>query len=442
MTGHKGSRLGEFVTLQRGTTYKSALLDLPGPYLFGLASIQRHGGFRRSSLRTYGGDSDGRYLLGPGDLFVSLKDVTQSAELLGAVARVPSDIALGRLTQDTAKLQLTKGRATDADKSFIYWLLRTPDYREYCRAHSTGTTNLGLPREDFLSFELPPPTPARVALVMVLDQLEKKIELNRRLNETLEETARTLFKSWFVDFDPVRAKAEGRKPLGMDAATAALFPDGFEHSELGEVPRGWSCRALAGWASALSGGTPSKANPALWGGDIPWISPKVMTEIHADDAEAFVTPAAIGNGTRVAPSGSTLVMVRGMGLHERVRVSQARRDVTFNQDVKALVPSGIEATLLLFALLHGQAELLGRVQSSGHGTGVLPSDILLGHTVSMPEPVVQRSLVRTFDPLNDRIEIGRRETRTLAELRDYLLPKLLSGEVRVRDAEKLVGESV
>lgn len=96
--------IGEVVSLVRGTTYKSTLLEQPGPVLLGLASIQRNGGFRDDSLKTYGGESKPHQLLVPGDLFVSLKDVTQSADLLGAVARVPASIASGRLTQDTVKL--------------------------------------------------------------------------------------------------------------------------------------------------------------------------------------------------------------------------------------------------------------------------------------------------------------------------------------------------
>lgn len=152
-----------------------------------------------------------------------------------------------------------------------------------------------------------------------------------------------------------------------------------------------------------------------------------MTEIHADEADAFVTSAAVGSGTRIAPAGATLVMVRGMGLHQKVRVSQTRREVTFNQDVKALVPKRIEPSLLLFAMLDAQELLLGKVESSGHGTGKLPSEILLNHLIVMPDPDVQRALTVTLESINRRIASSREESRTLGKLRDGLLPKLLSG---------------
>jgi type I restriction enzyme, S subunit len=157
--------MGDYFTLQRGTTYKSRLLDLPGPVLLGLASIERNGGFKSTSLRTYGGESPDKLIVKPGELYLSLKDVTQSADLLGAVARLPDDHQPGRLTQDTVKLEpLTP----DAPLDSIYWLLRTPEYRAYCRAHATGTTNLGLARDDFLAFPVPEITSERGAIVTVL----------------------------------------------------------------------------------------------------------------------------------------------------------------------------------------------------------------------------------------------------------------------------------
>jgi type I restriction enzyme S subunit len=296
---------------------------------------------------------------------------------------------------------------------------------------------------DVLSLSIPlPPLEPRRAITHILETLDDKIELNRRTNETLEGMARALFKSWFVDFDPVHAKKEGRKPHGMDAATAAVLPAAFEHSAIGPIPQGWACEPVGALVAALSGGTPSKNDPSLWNGPIPWISPKIMRSIHVYESEARVSIDAVGNGTRLAPAGSTLVMVRGMGLHEEVRVSQALRDVAFNQDVKALVPARIHSALLLFALLDGQADLLTRVESSGHGTGRLPSDILLAHPITLPGGAVQATLARPFECMNEKIGALRHQSECLIALRDALLPKLLSGEIRVPEAERIVGKAV
>ncbi|MEV5360845.1 hypothetical protein AB0K45_11010 [Micrococcus luteus] len=187
-------RLGEVVTIERGTTYKSALIGLDGPVLLGLGTIQRNGGFRSDSLRTYGGDSPEKLLVKPGQIYASLKDVTQSADLLGAVARLPESGPIGRLTQDTVRLDLRDDRVS---LDYLYWVLRTPQYREYCRSHLTGTTNLGLPREDFLAFEFPAPSAKRLALVDALSALDAKIESNRRAIGLMEELAQLQFGRLF-----------------------------------------------------------------------------------------------------------------------------------------------------------------------------------------------------------------------------------------------------
>jgi restriction endonuclease S subunit len=146
--------VGAHVSLQRGTTYKSKLKGFPGPYLLGLGAIQRNGGFKEGKLMTYGGESPAKITIGPGDIFVSLKDLTQAADLLGSVARIPPHIPSGRLTQDTVALVFDK---EPISKDYLYNALLTPRYRDYCRNYSTGTTNLGLAREDFFSYPVPKP---------------------------------------------------------------------------------------------------------------------------------------------------------------------------------------------------------------------------------------------------------------------------------------------
>ncbi|GFE90626.1 restriction endonuclease subunit S [Steroidobacter agaridevorans] len=360
----------------------------------------------------------------PGDVLLSHKGT------VGKVALVRDDAP-----PFVCSPQTTFWRTLDedrVDRRYLYAFLRSPGFHEQLRTRS-GETDMApyvsLTSQRGLSVHLPPIGHQR-RIADILGALDDKIEVNRRMNETLEAMARALFKSWFVDFDPVRAKMAGRD-LGLPKDIADLFPDRLVVSNPGEVPEGWSAKELGVWANALSGGTPSKAQSTFWDGEIPWVSPKVMTSIHADEADAHVTERAIGSGTRLAPVDSTLIMVRGMGLHEGVRVSQVRAPVTFNQDVKALVPNGIDPVLLLFSLLHAQPSLLKRVETSGHGTGKLPTEVLLSHRISMPSLPIQTRLSQPLRALNDRIALARQESRDLSVMRDGLLPKLLSGEVRV-----------
>ncbi len=324
-----------------------------------------------------------------------------------------SEAPLGELAYVVERLEWCLGQRlfgirTRKDRlhgRFLYYALQSGPVVRDLHSRASGTTVLGIRQTELRRVQIPvPPIGTQRAIAHILGTLDDKIELNRRMNETLEAMARALFKSWFVDAP------------GND----------------------WTTAPLEAWVDVLSGGTPSKSNPALWGGPLKWISPKAMTSIHADECDDSVTEQAIGNGTRVAPKGSTLVMVRGMGLHDGVRVSQAREDVTFNQDVKALVPKRIEADLLLFAMLDGQQELHRRVETSGHGTGKMPSEILLAHPITMPSPEGQRERVVHISALNDRIAANRAESRGLARLRDELLPRLLSGELSVAQAEQAV----
>jgi type I restriction enzyme S subunit len=180
--GWRVENLGAVVDLQRGNTYQSALKGTIGPYLIGLNAIERNGGFRGDKLVRYSGECPDKLLLYPGDLFVSLKDVTQAADLLGAVARIPSYIELGRLTQDTVKLVITREVPLSR---LLYRVLLTPEYRGYCRAHATGTTNLGLSRDDFFAYPLVVPNRG------VLDLFNTNISaLESRIEATLVENRR------------------------------------------------------------------------------------------------------------------------------------------------------------------------------------------------------------------------------------------------------------
>jgi type I restriction enzyme S subunit len=183
--GWREEPLGAHVTLQRGNTYKSALLGMPGPYLLGLASIARDGGFRRDKLRTYGGESPEKLLVQPGELYLSLKDVTQSGDLLGSVARVPRTLSAGRLTQDTVKLSLS---SDSLEVAYLYHALLTNEYRAYCRAHAIGTTNLSLSREDLFAYPLTIPPKAALSRFSGFESaLSARQENNDAQSRTLDE---------------------------------------------------------------------------------------------------------------------------------------------------------------------------------------------------------------------------------------------------------------
>lgn len=416
--------LGEVVTLQRGITYKSALLGQPGPVLLGLASIKRNGGFRDDNLKTYGGESPPKILLKPGDVFVSLKDVTQSADLLGAVARVPNIIPSGRVTQDTVKLTFTR---KDIPASYVYWLLRTPDYREYCRAHAIGTTNLSISRDDFLAYPIATPSVKDMMLVSTLDALDDKIELNRKMNETLEQMARAMFKSWFVDFDPVHAKAAGRQPASMDKATADLFPDGFVDSELGKIPAGWKITSVGEAVECVGGATPSTSEPEYWQGGIHhWTTPKDFSSLTSPfllSTERKLTNAGISKiSSGLLPAGTLLLSSRApIGY-----IAVATIPVAINQGFIAMKCNENASN---FYMLNWCKDNMPEIESRATGT-TFPEISKLNFRpirICLPPKELMSAFTSEVSPIYGKVVANLRQSRNLSSIRDTLLPRLVAG---------------
>ena len=434
--GHRNT-LGDYFTLQRGTTYKSRLLGQPGPVLLGLATIQRNGGFRTDSLQTYGGDSPAKLLVQPGDLYLSLKDVTQSADLLGAVARLPIDHPPGRLTQDTVKLE---PKRADVPLEYLYWLLRTPQYRSYCRAHATGTTNLGLAREDFLAFPAPEPTALQRKIVESLGTLDDKIEMNRRMNGTLEATARALFKSWFVDFDPVRAKAEGRDP-GLPQPLVDLFPDSFEDSELGAIPKGWCTSSVYDLATYINGAAYRAFEPNEERRGLPIIK---IAELKAGvTAQTRFSAVDMPNKYRI-DTGDILFSWSGNPDTSIDTFVWTHGPAWLNQHIFRIVPTSVHERAFVLMTLRNLRPVFAEVARNKQTTGlghVTVGDLKRLFTARPPKTILL-DWNRLVEPMLDRSFGLGEESNTLVAVRDTLLPKLISGELRVKDADRLLEETM
>ena len=402
--------LRDYFTLQRGTTYKSRLLGQPGPVLLGLASIRRNGGFRPDSLRTYGGDAPENLLVRPGELYASLKDVTQSADLLGAVAKLPDGYGSGRLTQDTVRLE---PKSDDVPTDYVYWLLRTPQYRAYCRAHSTGTTNLGLPRDDFLALPVPPYTTLRQNIVDALTALDSKIELNRRMNQTLLSTARAVFKSWFVDFDPVRTNIDGRASA-LPNSIAAHFPHALVESAAGLLPQGWDGSEIDKEVDVVGGATPSTKEAAFWeNGANHWATPK--------DLSTLSSPILLETGRKITDAGvkkinSGLLAGGAVLLSSRAPIGYlaiAEIRTAINQGFIAMVCSRRLSNLYVLCWCY---ENLNYIKSIAGGSTF--SEISKRAFRALPVVVPSQRVLRSYEdivrPFYNRMLSNTKECATLA----------------------------
>jgi len=176
----------------------------------------------------------------------------------------------------------------------------------------------------------------------------------------------------------------------------------------------WQTRSLGECADWLSGGTPSKANPSFWNGSIPWVSAKDMKSFRIRDTEDHISHSAVGRGGKVIPPGTTLLLVRGMTLHNDVPICVAMRDMAFNQDVKAIrAKADVDSEFLAYWFCAHKPALLAAVDHAGHGTGRLLTDLLKKMVVTLPSLPEQKAIAAVLGALDDKIEFNRQMNATL-----------------------------
>jgi type I restriction enzyme S subunit len=280
-----------------------------------------------------------------------------------------------------------------------------------------------------------PPLDEQRAIAHILGTLDDKIELNRRMSETLEAMARALFKSWFVDFDPVRAKAEGRDP-GLPKEIADLFPDSFEDSELGEIPRGWDVATLADLAIL---------NPESWSKETrpPEIMYVDLSNTKWGRIEA-ATPHAAGDAPsraqRVLRPGDTIVGTVRPGNGSYALISDD--DLTGSTGFAVLRPRAEQDVGFVYLAATAAANI-GALQHLADGAAypAVNPEVVAATLVARPDEKVADRFALTVHPLLAKLANNEQESRTLGDLRDALLPKLISGEMRLKDAEDLIQET-
>ncbi|GIW33851.1 restriction endonuclease subunit S [Meiothermus sp.] len=328
---------------------------------------------------------------------------------------------------------------------FIRYLLEGPDFQQQAEVVGAGSVirHFGPTHLRQMTVRLPPPDEQR-AIAHILGTLDDKIELNRKQNETLEAMARALFRAWFVDFEPVRAKLEGRWQRGqslpgLPAHLYDLFPDRLVESELGEIPEGWEMQPLSEVLTIIGGGTPKTSVKEYWDGDIPWFSvvdTPAASDVFVVSTEKTITSQGLaGSSARLIPKGTTIISARGtVG-----NLAIAGREMTFNQSCYGLRGTGYAGDY--FVYLTAQ-RMIDQLKSMAHGS--VFSTITRQTFEAIQRPVPQPAVLTAFEGLVaawfEAILANVEQSRTLATLRDTLLPKLISGEVRVKDAERFLEE--
>jgi type I restriction enzyme S subunit len=351
----------------------------------------------------------------------------------GETAFVPAGLecALGQ------NLVLLRSDGTKVFPPFLRWLLNGPDWWEQVGTFiNVGAIFNSLKCADIPNFKMRlPPLAEQNAIAAVLGALDDKIELNRRMNATLEAMARALFQSWFVDFDPVRAKLDGRQPVGMDAATAALFTDSFQDSDAGHIPKGWTVHTLSSLTRFLSRGIgPSY----LEQGGICVLNQKCVRDHRVDFSKSRRHDAVKKPiNDRALQLHDVLVNSTGMGTLGRVaQVFHLPEVAIVDSHVTIVRPAADTDPFFLGINLTGREAEIEELGEGSTGQTELSRTRLGELKIITPPFDLQKAFGAAVGPLLMRIAENETQSRTLATLRDTLLPKLLSGELSVAEVQE------
>ena len=355
---------------------------------------------------------------------------------------------------DNAIIGLPKAKG---ESEFWYFLLTKLQLNSY--RSGSGQPLVNQSTLNSIPIEIPESHSVRQAIGKQLFSFENKIYLNNQINQTLESIAQAIFKSWFIDFDPVRAKIAAKQE-GKDSelaamcaisgkseaeleqmakedfaelqATAALFPDELVESELGEVPKGWEITNInAVTASIFSGGTPSTKDMTYWNGEIPWLSSgETRNKIIVSTEKSITETAVKKSSTKLAIFGDILIASAGQG-HTRGQTSFNAIECYINQSIVALRANDKVSPYWLYYCLEPRYDEMRSLSDSHSSRGSLTTKLL----ASMPVILPTKELVLSFDKLIKSMLTQQvknlKETKILKETRDALLPKLLSGEIDV-----------
>ncbi|KYG74430.1 type I restriction enzyme S subunit [Roseivirga ehrenbergii] len=307
--------------------------------------------------------------------------------------------------------------SSKVDNPFLLYAIQAKEVQNQIMIYEgTGSTvsNLRIPVLEALDIPFPP-LPEQQAIASILSSLDDKIELNLQMNKTLEEMAMTLYKHWFVDFGP--------------------FKDGeFVDSELGLIPEGWEVKGILEIVDLLSGGTPKTTMDEYWNGDICWVSAKDIGNggLYINDTEKKITELGVSkSATKILPEDTVILVARGsVGKYGMIA-----KEMAMNQSCYGLFAKGEYSQGLVYLMF---SELIEQFKRMAYGSvfDTITTSTFKSTNVVVPPTSIIENLKREIDPLFDQLKQNVLENESLMALRDTLLPKLISGEVRVKEAEQ------
>lgn len=423
--------LGELIDIKHGFAFKGEFFDkgMSDDVLLTPGNFAVGGGFKAEKFKFYNGHVPSEFVLSQGDIIITMTDLSKNADTLGYPAIVPlSDEGYRFLHNQRLGKVIVKNREA-VNCRYLYYLMCTQDYRQEILASATGTTvrHTAPDRIKRFQFDLPP-IQEQYIIAYILGILDDKIELNRQMNETLEATARAIFKSWFVDFKPVKAKIEGRKPPCMDTETAALFPSVLQDSRLGKVPEGWKVTTINEEFNLTMGQSPPGSTYNEDGEGVPFYQGRKDFGFRYPTRRVYCTAPK-----RFAEKADTLVSVRApVG-----DINMVLEKCSIGRGVAA-IRHKIGSRSYTYYTMQSFQEVFSPYEAEGTVFGSINKTDFQTLSYLRPSDKIVEAFEGLVFPLDQTIENNENESRTLAQTRDTLLPKLLSGEIRVDAANEIL----
>ncbi|MGA2158058.1 MAG: restriction endonuclease subunit S [Dehalococcoidia bacterium] len=410
--------LADVINIKHGFAFQGEFFyDEPrGDILLTPGNFAIGGGFKGDKLKYYDGPTPSEFVLQEGDLLVTMTDLSKSADTLGYPAFVPSRADSRRYLHNQRLGKVIIKDPNCIDIHYLYYIMCTQEYRHEVLASATGTTVKHTSPERIKRFQfLRPSLPEQRAIAQILGTLDDKIELNRRMNETLETMAQALFKSWFVDFDPVHAKDEGRETC-LPKRLADLFPDHFEDSEMGEIPAGWGIRSVGDIINRLPVGKKYEQKTVNQTGKVPVLDQGKTGVIGYHDDEPGI----------IASEEHPIAIFANHTCYMRL----IHFPFSAIQNVLPFIGKGVD-TIWVFYATYGKQPF---TEYKGHW----PDFVI--HNVVVPTPELMTEFSNLVHPVLRMTWTKENESIILAALRNTMLPKLISGELRIKDAERFIYE--
>lgn len=399
----------EIMDGDRGTNYPSQndFLSL-GHCLFLNTGNVTTEGFNFSSCAYISAEKDSALRKGKlkrGDVVLTTRGT------VGNVAYYQDDVPFEHVRINSGMVIL-RSEQSQLSSHFLYLFVRSNLFIQQVKSLQSGSAQPQLPIRDMKRIEMPIPSLSEQAAICVaIGSIDDRITLLRETNQTLEAIAQALFKSWFVEFDPVRAKAEGRLPDGIDAATAELFPDAFEETELGMVPRGWEVKKFGDFIDRQSVGKKFDQKTALAEGAVP-ILDQGKSGIIGFHNESAGVKASLENPVVVFANHTCYMRLICF-------------DFSAIQNVLPFTGKQVDTIWAYYAT----RDRIKFSEYKGHWP-----DFAIEKAVVPPE-VLTKLYKDAVSPLVHRIRLNELQANTLSNLRDTLLPRLISGQLRIADAE-------